>query len=217
MNSSCSCVDIDNDCMCEIFPFHCLDDESFIETVSLVHASNFNHMCNTDIQDLMSILETEGDSVYNNCSYFSVDKFNKEYSDGDKNLSQSFIHFNCRSLKKNFEYLDLSLYLLKHIFKIIGLTETWLTDTSPVELYQLHDYVLLTNHRQKKRGGGTALYIHKSMPFIERKDLTVVHDSFESLFVEIPVKGTHKLVGVIYRPLNQSIDDFFGTNNSPFE
>ena len=139
--SSYSCdVDRSTESFSNIFPFHCLDNRTFVETLTSRNVSNSNNIHKTEIKDFMSILETEGNNL-NSCSYFTIDQFNKEYIAEEKNHSESFIHFNCRSLKKNFENLDLSLYLLKHAFKIIGLTKTWLTDTSPLNLYQLHDYV----------------------------------------------------------------------------
>ena len=75
-------------------------------------------------------------------------------------------------------------------------------------MFHLQDYVFETNNRNGKRGGGTGIYIHKSVQYNVRLDLTKEYVHFESLFIEISCKGKNRLIGIIYRPPHKSIDGF---------
>ena len=141
-------------------------------------------------------------------AYLDINAFNAKY--GDTTYTCQYIaHFNCRSLSKNFENFEMVLNDIKHKFKIIGLTETWLCETLSVNMYELENYDLLYNNRQNKRGGGIAMYIDKSLQYKKINELTCVTESIESLFIEVDSKYKKNTVfGVIYRPPGQSIDLF---------
>ena len=140
-------------------------------------------------------------------TYLDVPSFNTKYGKEYDN-SFSLIHFNCRRLHRNFDNLALLLNEIKHKFKIIGLTETWLHSSSFIDAFQFDGYNFLHSDRVNRRGGGTGLYIHKSLQHKFRSDLSVTCNSFESTFIEFEsVKCKKTVIGVIYRPPGQNVDE----------
>ena len=122
----------------------------------------------------------------------------------------SMLHFNVRSISKNVDALSLFLEKCKFQCPVIGLTETWLTHTSP--LYKLPDFDFITNNRNNKRGGGVALYISQNYQYKCILDLNIMSNSLESLFVEITVPNDKNIViGVLYKPPHSSSIDFLNT------
>ena len=171
--------------------------------VSLEYMPTCNNVDNSTLCNILKGSEFKND-------YFDIDTFNEKYGVTTYKC-QSLAHFNCRSLAKNFENFELLVNSLKHKFKIIGLTETWLCDTSPVNMFNLENYEFLYNNRQNKRGGGTAMYIDRTLKFKQKKELTLSTESIESLFIELDSKHNNSrktVIGVIYRPPGYSIDIF---------
>ena len=119
-------------------------------------------------------------------TYLDVSAFNSKFKKNEHSNAFSLIHFNCRSLPQNFDNLNMYLTSLDHKFKIICVTETWLNASSHTDMYCLDEYKFHCNNRKNKRGGGTGIYVHKSLKCsCIRNDLTVITNSFESIFVEI--------------------------------
>ena len=144
-------------------------------------------------------------------TYFDVPSFNLEFTEDEHSNSFSLVHFNSRSLSHNFDNINMYLSSISHTFKIIGLTETWLNSSSPTNMYSMNGYKFFCNNRKNKRGGGTGLYIHNSLHCSLRKNLTVLNESFESIFVEMSnnTKCKKTIIGVVYyRPPGQNIDIF---------
>ena len=143
-------------------------------------------------------------------TYLDACSFNTKFPEDDYCNSFSLAHFNCRSLPRNYDNLNMYLTSLVHKFKIIGVTETWLNASSPLDSYCLDGYKFLCNNRKSKRGGGTGIYIHKSLHCFIRHDLTVINDSFECIFIELSNNSKCKktVIGVIYRPPERNTDVF---------
>ena len=116
--------------------------------------------------------------------------------------SFSVLHLNVRSLNKNFESFKQLLCNLKFEFRIICLSETWCDDNSS-SLFELPDYNLLFQNRVSRKGGGVCIYLHKSLIYKERNDLSINSDDIQSLSVEITNKTTKNIImNAIYRPPN---------------
>ena len=161
----------------------------------------------------LPLSETDPDTNYFNqiedcnrmsCNYLREDDFIKWYKSDKLENSFSLFHVNIRSL--NSKLLSLTAYLntLQKEFKIIGLSETWLNEQNKADAKIRYYNAIHSCRDTLSRGGGVNLYIHESMDFKERSDLSVVNENIESCFVEIP-KGTAAMnsdviVGVIYRP-----------------
>ena len=140
--------------------------------------------------------------------YFDENEFNQKFKESTYKC-QSLVHFNCRSIAKNFEKLEDLLDSLNHKFKIIGLTETWLNDSIPENMFHLRNYDFIFNNRLNKRGGGTGLYIEQSLKYKKISELSLITESLESLFIELDNKcNKNTIIGVIYRPPGQSINLF---------
>ena len=70
----------------------------------------------------------------------------------------ALIHYNCRSLAKNFAMIRDHLTSLDSMFDVIALSETWLNDDNS-DSFNLDGYDLVSCSRSSKKGGGVGLYI----------------------------------------------------------
>ena len=91
------------------------------------------------------------------------------------------------------------------------MSETWLSDVSPIDTFNIPNYSFLCKSRSSKRGGGVGIYVNKTYNYKEGTDLSIFDDGiFESIFVEIETNNFEKtLIGVIYRPPEYSNIDLF--------
>ena len=90
-------------------------------------------------------------------------------------------------------------------FSVIGVSETWLHNTSP-NLYNLNNYTLIRKDREDKRGGGLAFYVNDQLQFKLRKEISL--EQSESLFLEIINSKNNIIIGLIYRPPHGSAISF---------
>ena len=129
---------------------------------------------------------------------------NRVTSFGDK-TNFSIIHFNTRSLMRNFDQLNLLLRNLNMPFSVIGVSETWLTDCT-AELVNITGYNFVSNHCKSKTGGGVGTFFLKNgveYKLLEESKFSDP-DVIESLFLEIMVSHGKNIVGCVYRPPNQN-------------
>ena len=136
------------------------------------------------------------------CQYYTENTFNTKFPPSDK---FSIFHVNMRSIPNNLDKLIYYLEGIQHTFNIIAISETWLQEHNKT-LYNIrgynHEYVIRTN----RVGGGVSLFIHSSLNYKVRTDLTLSLEDVNILFIEIP-KSEHKtkrkiLLGLCYRPPN---------------
>jgi hypothetical protein len=94
-------------------------------------------------------------------------------------------------------------------FQVIGLTETWLIDNND-DLFELENYDFLNVNKYRKHGGGVGIFISNQMKYKSRKDLNLNYENtIESVFIELIIpSGKNIIIGVIYRPPNNKIDEF---------
>ena len=99
----------------------------------------------------------------------------------------SVLHLNIRSIKKNFENFELFLNSINFTFSVICLLETWWDDLATIEksLYELPNYNSTRQARSDRKGGGVSIYIHKSLDFTVKPDLSINNNDIESLTTEI--------------------------------
>ena len=107
--------------------------------------------------------------------------------------------------------------LLKNLqlrFSFIGLTETWLRDSS--HHTDISGYIFLHNLREDTIGGSVCPYLVDNFDFKCRPDVVFsCTECAESFFVEINrPKEKNKIVGVVYRPPNQNLQDFMNSLDS---
>ena len=98
---------------------------------------------------LMTFIMSLGESNYLFPEDFHNICTNKQYD------NFSTIHLNIRSLC-NFCYaLQIFLSSLYYNFDIIGITETWLNNNSPINMYNIDNYSLVQVFRSDRTGGGS--------------------------------------------------------------
>ena len=116
----------------------------------------------------------------------------------------SIFHLNIRSVNKNFENLKNLLQEIKHDFKVIILSESWLKDENANQnsLYQIANYIPIHQIRKgSSKGGGVSIYIHKTLNYKLRCDKGICNPDIEALTIEI-IKENQKILIItgIYRP-----------------
>ena len=171
---------------------------------------------NTESYDIDPDLQYFNDSTYlhnvNNCNYFLEETFNKKSQDLsiDENCF-SFMQINIRSIPKNLNKLVNLLQMINIHFSVIGISETWLKDHNAT-CYTVPGYKHYYNHRRHKTGGGVSTFVLENIPVIERKELALMENFIECLFIEIPREvirfKKNLIIGMIYRPPNQDISNF---------
>ena len=97
---------------------------------------------------------------------------------------------------------ELELLVKDEDLDIVGISETWLSETISDAEISIDGYTIVRRDRvsdTKKRGGGVAFYIKNDINVLLRDDLC--SDLFpECLFCSIENNGEKTLVGVCYRP-----------------
>ena len=79
-------------------------------------------------------------------------------------------------------------------------SDTWLDDLDN-SIYELPNYIRKHQARSGRRGGGVSIYIHNSLKFKKRSDLSINSKDIESLTLGILSNKTRNvLVNVLYRP-----------------
>ena len=106
---------------------------------------------------------------------------------------------------KTLDQLNLILKNLNRAFSVLGVSETWLTD-STAELVNITGYNFVSNHRKSKIGGGVGIYLQNDIEYQILKECKFSDSEvIESIFVEIIVpQGKNIIVGCVYRPPNQN-------------
>ena len=151
------------------------------------------------------------------CEYYTEENFNEMLH--QKNILEvnnclSLLHLNIRSLHRNLDSLTTLLKNLELRFSFIGITETWLRDSS--HHTDISGYNFVHNPRKDRTGGGVGLYLADNFDFKCRPDLVFpCTECAESLFVEINrPKEKNIIVGVVYRPPNSNLRDFMNSLDS---
>ena len=121
----------------------------------------------------------------------------------------SIIHFNCRSIRKNFENVKDYLDSLPIEFDIVALTETWESSNVCNDQYVLPGYKSFFISRENKLGGGVAVFTKSNLQVKQINDGSYsVDDIFDCVSIEIENVGKNIVVCCIYRPPNRSINSF---------
>ena len=216
-------------CLVEIFPFnHMESEDDFInechcrletgcKTSQLIYnpydSNRYDfHACSDFDPDLNFYNEQNLYTGYL-CKYVLEGQFNENLLSLNCPNSNvlSLIHANLRSIRTNLVEFENYLQLLHIEFRIIGVTDTWLNESSRW-LYGMNNYEFIENHRTDKTGGGVGLFVRDNISFLKRPDLEIFNEYNESIFIEIEktVFGMEKnvIIGVIYRPPNTDINTF---------
>lgn len=153
----------------------------------------------------MNCLMDMKQALLSNCSYLLEEDFNSNYINDQfkKEHNLSFLHINVRSIPRNHDSLTLCLSNLRHTFSAVGVSETWLNQEN-ADLYGIENYNHVYRCREDKVDGGTSLYVNTCLEYKERHDIEQCFKSF-GVFIET---YNHTIIGCIYKPPSQSINDF---------
>ena len=117
-----------------------------------------------------------------------------------KQCNHSIYMINATSLAKPHALQHLAIDLIQHNTDIAIVTETWLKNHHSTELYHIDDYICHRRDRQRRRGGGVAIFAKadmKSELFIPPGD----RDEFEILWIKVDrPTGSNHYVGALYHP-----------------
>ena len=212
-----------NDNFLNALPFYHLDDCSFNAVmhemahgplhydVDRLDTLLFNPINQSHIGDLLDNVDPDVNFSMRppTSSYMVQDEVNAIFKSKQSILGFSVFHVNIRSLLGKLDDIKSLVANMHQPFSVIGISETWLNDTTQ-DLVNLPGYIFLSNHRTTKPGGGVGLYLqndfeYKVLPESNFSDPDVI----ESLFVEINVpNGKNIIVGTVYRPPNQHLPLF---------
>ena len=132
----------------------------------------------------------------------------------------AIIHLNIRSILRHLD--ELILQLQGH--KIIGISETWLTERVDDRILHFPGYSIIRQDRvaippktKPKKGGGLLLYIIEELEayveVLEPHCHCTVYS--EELWIKITPPGQkHMILGLIYRPPSGNIDSFMHNFNN---
>ena len=143
------------------------------------------------------------------CDYYVEDKFNEMLHSKFRNDNYfSIVHLNIRSLQNKLGDLTTLLANLDIRFSIVGITETWLQEST--HNVDIDGYDFVYKNRSSKSGGGVGLYVSNNLNFKIRDDISGLNDGvMETLFIEIiRPHGKNIIIGAIYRPPSQNVNDF---------
>ena len=142
--------------------------------------------------------------------YLAPDRFKTNFKDFSKN-SFSVLHLSIRSINKNFEAFTEFYSKLNRIFSVICFFETKASEEniSKSSNFQLKNYNVIHLIRNSRKGGGLCIFIHESLSYKLRKDLSNNSAAIESLSMEISNKKASNLIfNAICRPPTGDIKIF---------
>ena len=213
-------------CNSLIFPFNQLESDNdflhalnFIDNTAMLNDASliFNPFELNEIDDVSPLDEIDPDTNFydsinyqlqSRCTYFNELSFKMEVKtqrEAESRVIFSLFHVNIRSVPQNFDNFTNYLNVLDFSFPIIGLTETWLSDSNS-DLFSIEGYEFIEWHRQTRSGGGVGILMKNNLNFIYRDDMSHFDEFCESLCVEIDRgdfdMSKNILVAVFYRPPN---------------
>ena len=222
-------------CLSKIFPFnHIEGDDIFISEINNMDIDT--KIIESLSESLFNPLELNNDDIYSplcdvdpdanyfnelnahisqNCNYYYEHSFSTIIQTRFKNMIDlnvfSLCHINIRSMKANLTSFEICLQNLEFEFSVIGITETWLTDSNS-DLYNINGFNFVETHRTGRSGGGVGIFLRNNILYQIRSDLTLNNEFIESIFIEIDKdlfnKNWNIIIGVIYRPPNTDLKLF---------
>ena len=118
-----------------------------------------------------------------------------------KHRGLSIIHQNIRGIHSNFE--SLCATISTHNVDIITISETHLSNSDNIALYNIEGYDLITRNRSHGKAGGVCIYVKNSIVWERQEDLET--DSIENIWIEIFFQTSHSfLLCCLYRPPDTS-------------
>ena len=107
---------------------------------------------------------------------------------------------------------------LKYEFKVICVTETWCSDNSMNHnLFEFPQYKSINQVRRTGKGGVIEVFLHESLTFNIRHDLSVNNADIEALYIEIINKKSKNInINTQYRQPAGNFNQFEAYLNTFF-
>lgn len=134
--------------------------------------------------------------------YFSSEELKRSLNNS-RLTHKSLIHFNIRSLSKNYDNMIDFFSNLNNPFTIICLSEVWLTNADS-KLFGIPGYTMEVCVRKDVRYGGSAILVQDNHPYHRRHDLSFSCPNVESVFLEfdktfLSANSRNTIIGSVYR------------------
>ena len=142
------------------------------------------------------------------CEYYSCTKFHKLITKKNKQNNVNIFHNNFNGLESKFDQLHHFLSSTTSDIDIIAITETSqqannINFKTNVKLEGYEIYSTPTNTSK----GGVVIYTKSKFDVLERLDLNIVNDHYESNWIEIKNKNSKNvIVASIYRHPHDTLD-----------
>ena len=105
-------------------------------------------------------------NIYQNCNNYYEHSFStiiqSSFKDAINPNVFSLCHINIRSMKANLTSFEICLQNLEFQFLVIGITETWLSDSNS-DLYTIDGYNFIETHRRERSGGGVGVFLRSNI------------------------------------------------------
>ena len=142
----------------------------------------------------------------NNCKYYTVNEFQLSNDMGNFNI----LHNNLNGLESKLDIFHQFLAGSSSKFDVIAITETSqkIINEDFKTNISMEGYLNFSTPSNSNKGG-TAIYVKNTFDVIERLDLNVTHDQFESVWIEIKNKKSKNIIcGSIYRHPHDNLQKF---------
>ena len=157
----------------------------------------------------MNCFEYDSDDTPNCIAHakYLLDSEFKRIAHQQRKNQFSILHFNARSLPKNFDNIHSYLNSLDFPFSVIGISETWINPNINVN-FDIDGYKFIHVDRENGRGGGVGLYVRDDLQY-KVHNFSDQCDGVEFLGIEIMCKQPKNLfVMVLYRQPKSNLSSF---------
>jgi hypothetical protein len=186
-------------------PFYNLTNIQFINTVQSINQRINNILNDNKFQNFINQVTHEGQNKKSSCNYHDEDSLLCEMN--RTNYDLKVLHINIRSLDKHGGELIAMLNALDNKFDVIALTEIGKNNVPNVAA-MLSDVYNVECQLPSIKCGGAALLVKKDIQYKERKDLQVLDNSLESVWIELFKNNEKIVIGCIYRHPNGDLSTF---------
>ena len=169
----------------------------------------------------LPLCETDPDANYFNemynpcnitCDYHIEDSFIDFKSKNTLSECFSLYHVNARSLLNKKDKLVEHFQSLQTDFKFVCVSETWFNQDT-ISFASIDGYNSEHSIRSPGlMGGGVSIYIHNSIDYSHRADLSIFESDIETCFIEVSNDALlfekPVIIGCLYRPPGKCIDSF---------
>ena len=139
------------------------------------------------------------------CSFESYQQFSRRNRQ-NTGSSLSIMNINIRSMRKNFNLMQIFLSLLCFRFTVIVVTETWLTSDQD-HCFEIPGYNRFALYRNNY-GGGISVYVDTTVMTTTVDDMTYISDEYELLGLKLRLRDVNVSLFSVYRPPTPNIVPF---------